>query len=156
MSCSNQNLLKNGNFRWGQNPWRGRNIHLTANPLKENDYSMAMGNLDSRKPSLLFQTVPGPFERQCAYYLYFRILNRGPRSIQPRVAAAVSYLNSQGSILSTTPMLVLPPYRHPQRFTSYFTIVPPPPPATRTLVVVFYVNKGTVLVDYIRVASHNV
>mgnify|MGYP001388078184 FL=1 len=156
MPCSNKNILKNGNFRGGQNPWRGRNIHLTANPLRENDYSMAMGNLNSNQPSVLYQMVPGPFERQCAYYLYFRILNRGPRTVQPRVTAAVSYLDRNGSILNTTPMVVLPPFRQPQRFTSYFTIVPPPTSLTRSLVVVFYVNKGTVLVDYIRVASHNV
>lgn len=156
MPCSNKNLLKNGNFRQGQRPWQGRNIHLTANPLKENDFSMAMGNLSNHKDSVLFQTVPAPFERQCAYYLYFRILNRSPRNIQPRLVAAVSYLNSKGTTLSTTPLLVLPPHRQPQRFTSYFTIVPPPPSSTRSMVVVFYVNKGTVFVDYIRVASHKV
>lgn len=156
MPCSNRNLLKNGNFRQGQRPWGGRNIHLTANPLKDNDYSMAMGNLNEEQPSILYQDVPGPFERQCAYHLYFRILNRSPRSVQPQLTAAVSYLNSAGRVLRTTPLLVHPPHLQPQRFSSYFTIVPPPPLSTRSMVVVFYVNRGKVLVDYIRVASHNV
>lgn len=156
MPCSNINLLKNGNFNFGQKPWAGRNIHLTANPLKSNDFSMAMGNLNGEKESMLFQTVTGPFERGCAYYLYFRVLNRSPRNVQPRLVAAVSYLNSRGVRLGTTPLLVLPPHRQPQRFTSYFTIVPPPTLSARSMVVVFYVNEGTVFVDYVRVASHDI
>lgn len=156
MPCSNRNLLKNGNFRRGQQPWRGRNIHLSDNPLRENDFSMAMGNLNGARESILFQVVPGPFERGCAYYLYFRVLNRSPRNVQPRLTAVVSYLNSAGSILRTTPLLVLPPHEQPQRFTSYFTIVPPPSVSTRSMVVVFFVNRGTVYVDYIRVAAHSV
>lgn len=156
MPCSNRNLLQNGNFRQGQRPWHGRNIHLTANPLKENDYSMTMGNLNEEQASILFQVVPGPFERQCAYYLYFRVLNRSPRNVQPRLTAVVSYLNSAGEIVRLTPLLVLPPHLQPQRFSSYFTIVPPPSLSTRSMVVVFYVNRGKVFVDYIRVASHNV
>ncbi|AQS56379.1 hypothetical protein [Novibacillus thermophilus] len=156
MQCSNRNLLQNGNFRLGSHPWKGRNIHLTANPLVEHDYSMAMGNLNSETPSLLFQTVSGPFESQCAYYLYFRVLNRSPEHIQPRLFAVVSYLSRDGRIQRTTPLRVLPPHVKPQRFSSYFTIVPPPSTTTRSLVVVFYVDRGTVFVDYIRVASHRV
>lgn len=156
MACSNRNLLVNGNFRRGQSPWRGHNVHLTANPLHADDYAMAMGNLQSDRPSVLFQTVNGPFERGCAYYLYFRVLNRSPQSVQPRLVAAVSYLDHHKDILRTTPLLVLPPHETPQRFNAYYTIVPPPPVGTRYMVVVFYVNRGTVLVDYIRVASHNV
>ena len=156
MSCNNRNLLLNGGFRKGQKPWRGRNIVLSDNPIYKNDYSMAMGSASEKNPSVLFQVVRGPFASECAYYLYFRVLNRSRQNIQPRLVASVSYIDARGKMLRQTPLLVLPPRMHAHGFKSYFTIVPPPPAATRTALVLFYANIGTVMVDYIRFAAHNV
>lgn len=156
MACSNRNLLLNGGFRTGVHPWKGRNAARIANPLVPGDFSLAMGK-NPQKNSLLYQTVPGPLEKGCAYYLYFRVLNRSRANVQPWLIASVAYLNAKRRLLRTTPLFLKPPRRSPvDVFHPYFTIVPPPPDRTRFLTVVFTSDRGTVLVDYIRIASHNI
>ncbi len=156
MACSNRNLLVNGGFRRGVSPWKGKNAFRIPNPLVKGDYSVVMG-ANLRENSLIYQTVPGPLEKGCAYYLYFRVLNRSLANVQPRLIASVAYLNSKKRLLRSTPVIVLPPRRSRiDVFHPYFTIVPPPPSQTRYLSVIFITDRGTVLVDYISIASHDI
>ncbi|WP_143085182.1 hypothetical protein [Planifilum fulgidum] len=108
-----------------------------------------------RLPAALKQTVSGPFERGCAYYLYFRLLNVTPPSSRAEIYATVAYLDKNRRILNSTPLLVRPP-RQTKSWYPYFSIVPTPPRGTAMLSVVFLLAKGTLFVDYISVASHKV
>lgn len=156
MACSNRNLLVNGGFRRGVFPWKGKNVYRIPNPLVKGDYSVVMG-ANLKKHSLMYQTVPGPLESGCAYYLYFRVLNRSLVNVQPRLIVSVAYLNSKKRLLRSTPLIVLPPRRsNIDVFHPFFTIVPPPPSQTRYLSVIFITDRGTVLVDYISIASHEI
>ncbi|MBA4600884.1 hypothetical protein [Thermoactinomyces mirandus] len=153
MACSGRNLLKNGGFRRGVAPWRGRRIRRLNNPLRSGDYSIFMSAVRTGADAVLQQTVYAPFERGCAYYLYFRLLNVTPSESRTDLYATVAYLNKNHRIIRSTPLLIRPPVQT-HNWYSYFTIVPPPPRGTRMVSVVFLLGNGSLFVDYIRFASH--
>jgi len=124
------------------------------NPLRPGDYSLFMSATRSR-PAALKQTVSGPFEQGCAYYLYFRLLNVTPPTIQAEIYATVAYLDKNRRIINSTPLLVRPP-RRLKSWYPYFSIVPTPPRGTAMLSIVFLLASGTLFVDYISIASHKV
>jgi hypothetical protein len=154
MACSGKNLLKNGGFTRGIAPWTGTRIRRMKNPLRPGDYSLFMSATRSR-PAALKQTVSGPFEQGCAYYLYFRLLNVTPPTSQAEIYATVAYLDKNRRIINSTPLLVRPP-RRLKSWYPYFSIVPTPPRGTAMLSVVFLLASGTLFVDYISIASHKV
>ncbi|SFS31282.1 hypothetical protein [Marininema halotolerans] len=151
MTCASPNLLSNGGFRRGFTSWRGKGIHLAKNPLRPNDKSVRIS-----PRGRLIQTVNGKFNRTCAYYLYFRLLNANPPTAKPALFAVVSWLNSKKRVLRTTPLLVLPPRPAKLRFTSYFTIVPPPPVGTTAMSVLFLNGSAPLFIDFISVLAKNV
>ncbi|PTM58502.1 hypothetical protein [Desmospora activa] len=151
MSCSKRNILSNGNFTKGLAPWRGRKIRLVPNPLKKGDTSLAM-----RGNSILYQNVRTNVRPGCVYNLRFRIFNNRPSVKPPRLFATVSYLDGRKRLLRSTPVLVEPPHPAIPQFTSFFTIVPPGPAATRFISVVFSLNRGSLLIDYISISARNV
>lgn len=153
MACSGRNILINGGFQRGTAPWTGKRIHRMKNPLRAGDYSMWMGATNTGDDSVLKQTVYGPFEKGCSYYLYFRLLNVTPPKDKTVLYATVAYLNANRQIIRSTPLLIHPPHQG-MRWYSYFNIVPPPPLKTRFVSVVFLLKKGLLFVDYIRLASH--
>lgn len=153
MACSRRNLLGNGGFQKGIAPWQGNRIRRLRNPLRPGDYSMFMSATRTGADAVLQQTVYGPFERGCAYYLYFRLLNVTPPESRTDLYATVAYLNRNRQIIRSTPMLIKPPHQTSDWY-SYFTIVPPPPRGTSTALVVFLLENGSLFVDYIRLASH--
>ncbi len=155
MTCSRRNLIRNGGFQRGVAPWRGTRIRRLKNPLRSGDYSMFMSAARNGADAVLQQRVNGPFESGCAYYLYFRLLNVTPLESRTDLYAAVAYLNRNGQIIRSTPMLVKPPYQTPDWY-SYFTIVPPPPQGTAMVSVVFLLENGSLFVDYVRLASHSI
>jgi hypothetical protein len=150
LACNGQNILTNGNFTSGFHRWRGKKAHLVANPMAEGDVSVAMG-----PGGLIYQVVKGPFSRQCAYYLRFRVMNHSPLA-GARAVANVAYLGQNGRLLGQTPLTVDPPNRKPRRFFTFFTIVPPPSPVTKNMVVAISVKSGFVMVDYISVVAHEI
>jgi hypothetical protein len=149
MACSNTNVLVNEGFRQGLAPWTGTNIKVVPNPVYNGDSSVLLTT-----GSVLKQKRPLQVEKGCAYYLYFRVLNASPASARANFFATVSYLDNNGKILRSTPLLVLLPRATALKFKSYFSIVPPPPKKTRYVSVVFSGVKGRIFVDYIRLASH--
>ncbi|MBH8585034.1 hypothetical protein [Thermoactinomyces sp. CICC 10520] len=155
MACSGRNILINGGFQKGSAPWTGKRIRRMKNPLRAGDYSMWMGATRAGGDSILKQTIRGPFERGCAYYLYFRLLNVTPPQSKAELYAAVAYLNEKRQMIRSTPLLIRPPYLG-NKWYSYFTIVPSPPLNARYVSVVFLLRKGLLFVDYIRLASHDI
>lgn len=155
MACSNKNLLMNSKFRQGLSFWTGGNIKLVKNPLK-NDLAVLMKATKPNVSSVLKQTVNGPFEQGCAYHLHFRILNLTPSPSNARLFATVSYLNKNGNIIRSTPLLILLPKLTVFKWVPYFNIVPPPSENVHQASVVFYLTSGTVLVDYIELSSRQV
>ncbi|MBA4494953.1 hypothetical protein ACFO25_01755 [Paenactinomyces guangxiensis] len=155
MPCSNRNLLVNGGFSRGLVPWTGSNINRLPNPVYGNDFAVLMGKAGTNERSVLKQTVPGPFEQECSYYLYFRVLNVTPQGSQARLFAAVAYLDRNQEIIRSTPLLILPPQARELKWFPYFTIVPPPPANARNASVIFLLQAGVLFVDYIRLASHS-
>jgi hypothetical protein len=154
MPCTNRNLLKNGSFRSGISPWTGMGINRVNNPFQPGDFSILMKS-SAANNAVLKQSIQGPFEEDCAYYLNFRVLNVTPPGNEAVLYAAVSYLNRKKNLIRTTPLLIKPPARTSDWY-SYFSIVPPPPRGTRFATVVFLLAKGNLLVDYIRFASHSI
>lgn len=151
MSWPKRNIVKNGGFQSGLPPWRGKGIRLVPNPIRRGDVSV---RLEER--GLLYQYTPGPFRRECSYYLYFRLHNNRRTPKPPLVLASVAHLDRNKQLLRTTPVLVEPPYTREAHFSSYFSIVPPPPAATKYIAVIFQVQNGSVLVDYIALTPHDV
>lgn len=153
MACSGRNILINGGFQRGSALWTGKRIRRLKNPLRTGDYSMWMSATHLSADSVLKQTVYGPFEKGCSYYLYFRLLNVTPPDSKTKLYATVAYLNENRQIIRSTPLLIHPPYQG-KRWYTYFNIVPPPPLNTRFISVVFLLKSGSLFVDYIRLASH--
>ncbi|WP_124727189.1 hypothetical protein [Staphylospora marina] len=149
MPCSYRNLLKNSGFTRGLAPWTGSGIMRIHNPLREGDWAVLMNS----PGDILKQIVQGPFETGCAYYLYFRALNlSGPGA---EFFATVAWLDAGKRIIRSTPLQILPP-RTGNKWYSYFSIVPPPPRRAAYASVSFYHRAGAVLVDYIRLSSHDI
>jgi len=155
MACSGRNLLKNGGFTRGIAPWTGTRIRRLKNPLRSGDYSIFMSAARNGADAVIKQTVYGPFERGCAYYLYFRLLNMTPPESRTDLYATVAYLDKNRRIINSTPLLVKPPYQT-KSWYPYFSIVPTPPRGTATISVVFLLANGSLFVDYISLASHKV
>ncbi|SEN23885.1 hypothetical protein [Lihuaxuella thermophila] len=152
MACSNRNLLLNSRFLQGLPPWTGGNIKIVRNPVSRNDLAVLMRAGNPNANSVLKQTVYGPFERGCAYYLYFRVLNLTPA----RLFATVSYQDINGNIIRSTPLFILLGKESRLKWEPYFTIVPPPPDNVHRASVVLLLTSGTVLADNIVLASHQV
>jgi hypothetical protein len=151
MGCTNTNILVNGGFRRGLAPWTGSNVKLVKNPVYKGDASVLL-----RTGSILKQRQPLNTQKGCAYYFYFRLLNATSGGRTANLFATVIYLNDSGKILRSTPLQILLPKARKLAFQPYFTIVPPPPAATKKVAVSFSGVKGTVFVDYIRLAAHTV
>jgi hypothetical protein len=152
MTCSNRNLLVNGEFKNGLSPWVGSGIKHVKSPINPNDAAVWMPG----PGSYLHQVVKGAFETRCAYYLYFRVLNAGAKGKPTQITATVSYLNAGGRLLRSTPVSIKPPAALSRKWFAYYTIVPPPPPETRFVVVNLRINEGALFVDSLRLASHEV
>lgn len=151
MACSNTNILVNGGFRRGLAPWTGTNVKVVPNPVYKGDSSVLF-----KTGSVLKQVRPIEIQSGCAYYLYFRLLNASPANVQGKLYATVSYLDSRGKILRSTPLLIQLPKATKLVFKPYFNIVPPPSSATKDVTVVFSGVQGNIFVDYIRLAAHTV
>ncbi|WP_028775600.1 hypothetical protein [Shimazuella kribbensis] len=151
MACTNTNIIVNGGFRTGLAPWTGTNVKIVKNPVYKNDSSALL-----RTGSVLKQRQALTIQKGCAYYLYFRLLNVTPSGLNANLFATVSYLDNHGNIIRSTPLQIILPRAKKLAFKSYFNIVPPPPAQTRSVSVVFSSVKGTVFVDYIRLAAHTV
>lgn len=155
MACSRRNLLVNGGFQRGIAPWRGNRIRRLKNPLRSGDYSIFMSAVRTGTGAVLYQTIDGPFEEECAYYLYFRLLNGTPPESRTGFYAAATCLDRNGKMIRTTPMIIKPPYQTTDWY-SYFTIIPPFPRGTAMVSVVFLLENGSLFVDYVRLASHDI
>lgn len=151
MACTNTNILVNGGFRLGLTPWTGNNVKRVKNPVYSGDASVLL-----RTGSVLKQRQPLNIQKGCAYYFYFRLLNATSRGRKANLFATVAYLNESGRILRSTPLQILLPRARKSAFKPYFNIVPPPPAATKKVAVSFSGVKGTIFVDYIRLAAHTV
>jgi hypothetical protein len=151
MACTNTNIIVNGGFRRGLAPWTGTNLKIVKNPVYKNDFSMLL-----RTGSVLKQRQTLTIQKGCAYYLYFRLLNATPGGVEANLFATVSYLDRNGNSIRSTPLQIILPRAKKLAFKPYFNIVPPPPAQTRSVSVVFSNVKGTVFVDYIRLAAHTV
>ncbi len=156
MVCSNKNLLVNSKFRRGLSPWTGGNIKIVKNPMANNDLAVLMNAMNPHVSSVLKQTVYGPLEQGCAYYLFFRVMNLTPSPYKARLFATVSYLDDRGDIIRSTPLLILFPELTEFEWVSYFTIVPPPPGNVHHTSVVMLLAAGKVLVDNIVLSSRQV
>lgn len=151
MACTNTNILVNGGFRQGLAPWTGTDVKLIKNPVYKDDWSVLL-----QTGSILKQKQPLVIQKGCAYYFYFRLLNATAGGAQASLFATVAYLDGKGNILRSTPLLIILPKAGKLAFKPYFDIVPPPPAATKKVTVSFSGVKGTVFVDYIRLAAHSV
>lgn len=154
VACSQKNLIVNGDFRARIAPWTGRSIQRVRNPQNHRDYSILMGEKDGKKQSHLSQVIPLQPEYHCAYYLTFRLFNIGAKGQPVQFFATVSYLDPRSRLIRITPLLVEPPQQ--KAFRSYYTIVPPPPSRTTKIKVVFLLTRGFLLIDSIRLTSHQV
>jgi hypothetical protein len=151
MACNNTNILVNGGFRQGLAPWTGINVKRVKNPVYKNDYSVLL-----RTGSVLKQKQRLTIQRGCAYYLYFRLLNVTAAGAQANLFATVAYLDQNGRILRSTPLQIILPRATRLAFKPYFNIVPPPPAQTKSVSVSFSGVRGTIYVDYIRLAAHTI
>jgi hypothetical protein len=149
MACTNTNILKNGGFRRGVAPWTGTQLRRVKNPVYANDASMLLTT-----GSVLKQAQPLTIQRGCAYYFYFRLLNVTPNGANGSLYATVAYRDKNGKILRSTPLYIIVSKAIKLAFKPYFNIVPPPPAATKFVTAVFSNVKGTIFVDYIRLAAH--
>ena len=154
VACSHKNLIVNGDFRARISPWTGQSIRRVRNPQDRQDYSILMGKLDGKKQSVLSQTISLEPEFHCAYYLTFRLFNISERHQPVQFYATVSYLDQRSRAIRITPLIVEPPKQ--KAFRSYYTIVPPPPRKTAKIRVVFLLTQGLLLIDSIRLTSHQV
>lgn len=153
MACSIRNLLVNGDFREGLSPWTGANIKRVKNPISKNDFAVLMNNPAGSERTVLKQTVSGPFEKGCTYYLHFGVLNITPASGKVTLFATVAYLDANQKIVQSTPLQVLPPKTKSLKWHLFFSIVPPPPVHARFASIVFLLSKGTLFIDYITFAA---
>ncbi|WP_188646743.1 hypothetical protein [Marinithermofilum abyssi] len=151
MACNHKNLIRNGGFQHTLSPWKGSRARLVPNPIVAGDTSVSMS-----AGSRLFQVRKGTFQTECAYYLYFRVFNKSAAGVQAEMVASVAYLDAAGRLQRSTPLLVEPPHKSSPSFSSYFAIVPPPEPTTRFLATIFLVSKGSVLIDFVKVAAHEI
>jgi hypothetical protein len=154
VACSHKNLIVNSDFRSRIAPWTGRSIQRVPNPENRQDHSILMGRRDGKTTSTLSQTISLKPEYHCAYYLTFRLYNLSPKGQPAQFYAAVSYLDQRSRQIRITPLLVEPPKQ--KAFRSYYTIVPPPPRQTAMIKVVFLLTQGLLLIDLIRLTSHQV
>jgi hypothetical protein len=149
MTCSGINLVKNGDFQQGLNFWSGTGVILANHIVRRGNVSALL-----KKGSVLRQQQRIQAEKGCAYYLYFRLFNVTPASLQAKLFATVTYLDEQDRILRTTPLEVQPHINRKNQFQSFFNIVPPPPSATRKFSIKISVEAGVIFLDYIRFSSH--
>lgn len=152
VACSHKNLIVNGDFLARISPWTGKAIRRVQNPQNRRDYSILMGDKSEKKQSYLSQVISLQPEFHCAYYLTFRLFHMGSQPVQ--FYATVSYLDKDARFIRMTPLLVEPPKQ--KAFRSYYTIVPPPPRKTAKIQVVFLLTQGLLLIDSIRLYSHQV
>jgi hypothetical protein len=155
MACSNRNLVVNGEFRRGISPWTGHDIKWVKNPLRYHDTAVLMNPSSNVGIAVLKQTVSGTFEQGCAYYLYLRVMNVSPSVRKVLLFATVAYLDAGKGIIRSTPLVIEPP-RTGGKWFSYFSIVPPPPPRARFMTVSFFLKEGALLIDTVRLASHEI
>jgi hypothetical protein len=158
MTCSNHNMLKNSEFKEGLSNWTGSHIRIVQNPVTPKDFSVLMGDKktfqDKKLISILKQTVAGPFETKCAYYLHFRLGHAVLAQHQTRLLATVSYLDYKKNMIRSTPLLVVPQKKMKSRWFKFMVIVPPVPKYTRFLSVSFLLQKGILYVDQIQLVPH--
>lgn len=154
MACSNRNIIINGDFYSRIKPWKGKQIQRVRNPQIPSDYSILMGNRTGSAESILSQQRRVVLEKNCAYYLTFRMINVSPKHLPARFFATVAYLDAQGKLIRSTPLLLTPPEAN--RYKPYFSIVPPPPRKAHQVKVVFWLQQGRIYIDMIRLVSQSV
>lgn len=148
MTCKSGNLLQNSDFRRGLSPWRGTGIKVIKNPIIPKDYALLMNA--RTKDALVFQKRHFSPKISCAYYLYFRVFHAPKKRRNADFWAVVTYSDNRGRPIKTTPLLLKIPPSTSNRFQDYFVIVPPPPAKTRTIMAIFVLKNGLLLLDTIR------
>ncbi|MBD1373211.1 hypothetical protein IC620_12720 [Hazenella sp. IB182357] len=153
MACSGINLIKNGGFTTGLKGWQGKHIYLVPNPLRASDQAVLMGYNSVRSYIRQKVRVRKKLESQCNYYLYFRLFNISNKSEPALLYATVAYWSPDNRPLRATPLILKPPKT--TSWFQYFSIIPAPPPQPVKIVTVhFTLVRGTLFLDYLRLASH--